>query len=287
MPDYSQGFNRYSYCANNPLKYTDPSGNIIGLVIASWLLFTETGYEVQKYVSPVAFHIDTHTGSEQKGVGIDVSVGIPKLAPISYRKHYGATYYWGQYDDSYTGWETRHGGEWTLFGCINYSGTTFNSGETSQTTGVFTIGGPLVNLKYENDMMFGFKLPGVPEADGGDRYRTAAARLKVGSFQVGLNLFTGDPGLDGRDRVKNMDEGGPYGLYEVSKKGDNPNKYRAGVVYFGYGPFKFGRNSEANRNFIQNKVIHDNVSKSPHFLVIDRSPSWFWYFGTGTGNTLW
>jgi hypothetical protein len=28
-PDYSQNFNRYSYAWNNPLKYTDPSGEII------------------------------------------------------------------------------------------------------------------------------------------------------------------------------------------------------------------------------------------------------------------
>ena len=26
MPENSQNFNRYSYCLNNPLKYTDPSG---------------------------------------------------------------------------------------------------------------------------------------------------------------------------------------------------------------------------------------------------------------------
>ena len=31
-PDYSQNFNRYSYCVNNPLKYTDPSGEIFGTV---------------------------------------------------------------------------------------------------------------------------------------------------------------------------------------------------------------------------------------------------------------
>jgi RHS repeat-associated protein len=28
-PDFSQNFNRYSYCLNNPLKYTDPDGEII------------------------------------------------------------------------------------------------------------------------------------------------------------------------------------------------------------------------------------------------------------------
>lgn len=31
MPDYTQSFNRYSYCINNPLKYTDPSGEVFGV----------------------------------------------------------------------------------------------------------------------------------------------------------------------------------------------------------------------------------------------------------------
>lgn len=31
MPDNSQNFNRYSYCLNNPLKYTDPSGDLFGI----------------------------------------------------------------------------------------------------------------------------------------------------------------------------------------------------------------------------------------------------------------
>lgn len=32
-PDNLQNFNRYSYCLNNPLKYTDPSGNIVGVLL--------------------------------------------------------------------------------------------------------------------------------------------------------------------------------------------------------------------------------------------------------------
>ena len=32
LPENSQSFNRYSYCINNPLKYTDPSGQIFGLI---------------------------------------------------------------------------------------------------------------------------------------------------------------------------------------------------------------------------------------------------------------
>ncbi|MBU2554266.1 MAG: hypothetical protein KKF98_07370 [Bacteroidetes bacterium] len=34
-PDYTQNFNRYSYVLNNPLKYTDPSGEVWNLVIGA------------------------------------------------------------------------------------------------------------------------------------------------------------------------------------------------------------------------------------------------------------
>ncbi len=31
LPTSAQSFNRYSYCLNNPLKYTDPSGELFGI----------------------------------------------------------------------------------------------------------------------------------------------------------------------------------------------------------------------------------------------------------------
>lgn len=35
MPDYTQNINRYSYALNNPLKYTDPDGEIIFTILAA------------------------------------------------------------------------------------------------------------------------------------------------------------------------------------------------------------------------------------------------------------
>ena len=42
FPDYSQNFNRYSYCLNNPLVYTDPGGEFI-FTLASLIAAPFTG----------------------------------------------------------------------------------------------------------------------------------------------------------------------------------------------------------------------------------------------------
>ena len=49
MPDNSQNFNRYSYCLNNPLKYTDPSGELAWFVpvIAGAIIGAYAGASIQ------------------------------------------------------------------------------------------------------------------------------------------------------------------------------------------------------------------------------------------------
>ncbi len=37
LPDFTQSYNRYSYCLNNPLKYTDPSGQLFGNRNILWI----------------------------------------------------------------------------------------------------------------------------------------------------------------------------------------------------------------------------------------------------------
>lgn len=41
LPDYSQNFNRYSYCLNNPLKFNDPSGYRMAAADQGWNLGAE------------------------------------------------------------------------------------------------------------------------------------------------------------------------------------------------------------------------------------------------------
>lgn len=294
LPDFSQNLNRYSYCLNNPLTYTDPDGNtfIEFAMLYLFLSCTDVGYELQKYTFFLAFHIDLHLSTQQIGFGMDMSVGIPKKYDISYRTHLGFTYYHRFYDNSYRGWEFRVGGEWSIAGCIGYSGTTFFQGKDKQTTNSITIGNYLCSATYENDYMFniGKYLIGIPPADGGDRYRSAAVRIRLGPLYAGINFFTGDPGLNTEDRrtFADADVGG-HETYTINENGDNPDMYRAGIAYVGLGPFKIGTNSEKVRDRLQNHFAHDFICKghSPYFKMLDRPAQTYFYFGTQTGSTLW
>jgi RHS repeat-associated protein len=76
----SNDYNRYAYANSNPLSTIDPDGNhplVVAIVIYA-VFFTESGYNVQKYVSPVALHINLGFGSHQTGIGIEASIGIPQ-----------------------------------------------------------------------------------------------------------------------------------------------------------------------------------------------------------------
>ena len=42
VPDFSQSFNRYAYCLNNPLKYTDPSGESVLATLAVYAVISAT-----------------------------------------------------------------------------------------------------------------------------------------------------------------------------------------------------------------------------------------------------
>lgn len=293
-PDFSQNFNRYSYCLNNPLVYTDPDGNsyLETALLIYFVFFTDIGYEYQKTMSWIAIHADIHIASHQKGVGLDVSIGVPKKYDLSYRFNLGTTYYFGYYDNSYKGWEFRVGSEWTVCNLLGYAGTTFYTKGRQQTTNSIIIGNYIASITYENDYMFDIdmNLFGVPPADNGDRYRTAAGKIRFGPLSVGFNIFTGDPGLERSSRrtFNDPDANGRL-TYTLNEEGCDPDQYRAGIVYFSIFNFSVARNSEQVRHFIQNRVAHDFLCRgdSPYFKVLDRPAQTYFYFSTSTGGTLW
>lgn len=294
LPDFSQNLNRYSYCLNNPLSYIDPDGNsFIGTALTLYLVFgTEYGYELQKFISPFGFHVSLHLSTQQIGLGFDISVGVPKASAISLRFHFGATLYSRFFDNSYKGLEIRTGMELYFFGIAGISGTYYQSGKISQTTNSLIIGNENWGITYENDYMFhaGDKTLGIFASDNGDRYRSAAVKIRLFKLvEVGTNLFTGDPGASHLDRNVYYDPNNHEATYGIGRNGENPDEFRAGVLYIGYGPFRIGQNGEKIRNCFQNRFAHDFLCQgdSPYFKMLDRVGQAYFYFGTGTGNSLW
>lgn len=164
----------------------------------------------------------------------------------------------------------------------------YNSGETSQRTGTFglggNVGGDMLRFHYENDYHPGLtKLAKI--SDGGDRFRTAAGMFSYKDFSLGFNLFTGDPGPSGNRHSSEInghmtyDGGGSY----------NPDKYRLGAAYIGYKNVKVGTNSEKIRHAIQNRFAHDILTNgsSKWFKVLNNN--WSSYGNVGTHNpfSLW
>jgi len=146
-----------------------------------------------------------------------------------------------------------------LGGGVSYfDGNTFASlstiqyyGDNPQRTGTVGLGGMKNRVFYENDSHPGLTKAGL--SDNGDRYRTAALVFQSGQFSAGFNLFTGDPGPSGRREFKEIDGRDTY----IANNGFDPNKYRFGGLFLGYGSTRVGVNSEVVRHVIQNIIAHD------------------------------
>jgi hypothetical protein len=149
---------------------------------------------------------------------------------------------------------------------------------------VITLGYPGFNIKYENDMIpegIFDKIPWVPKGDG-DRWRTAAAQINIGLFGIGTNMMTGDAMENGTKPFDNINGHDTY-------MGKNANDYRMGTLYFRFGPFRIGKNSEGIRKVFQNQFAHDFLTggQSKWFEVLNLKPKRYWQFGYSGGSTLW
>lgn len=159
---------------------------------------------------------------------------------------------------------------------LQLGGTNFKGGGINQETGFLGVGGTNWSLMYENDFLWGLG------GDGGDRYRTTGVRGTYNDFSVGLNLFTGDPGLKFSDRgiIPGV---GKWGTYT----GGNTDDYRLGALYVGFGENRFGVNGEPVRKLFQNHWAHKDGDAFPIFKVLNNRLSPYFSHQTSNAYTTW
>lgn len=222
--------------------------------------------------------INLALGTHGRGLGLN-AITTYRGSQGSLSAGVGSTYYLSDIGSSRSGIETRIfsgveyylGNSWSL----GYYHTKFISGESSQHIGNVITSFKDWTFTFENDMI----------GDTGDRYRTHASVLSYKDMSIGLNLYTGDPAKDkGLRRI--IEDDGAYGTYLLASDGEDPDKYRLGILYFRYKIFRLGANSEYIRHIIQNRMIHDTV-KSPQFAM--RDGQWNLYGGVYSYNpfTAW
>jgi hypothetical protein len=212
-------------------------------------------------------------GSNQIGLSINASATFQSgnfsttvgFSARSFDRNFGPsgnsqeflTYYGAGWDDGNTG--------------ISFFRNQYRSGETSQTLAGANARYKDASITYQNDW---------PGGDGGDRFRTAALQASYRDFSVGFNLYTGDPGLRSDDRTTEMIDG------NKTYNSGTSDYYRAGILYAGYGNYRFGVNSEGVRNLIQNQVIHQSIG-SPYFKVLNINRTSYFQYSTRNPYSLW
>jgi Bacterial toxin 23 len=324
--DDTQGHNRYSYALNNPLKYTDPTGNFVtGIELVSNIVGPVFNLMQGNYkgnfgkfamdlgigivngaiseVNPLDWNmgkgirlgisVNLFSGTDGIGIGVEAGASIGfgnwRVADI-YAGIRSTTSAYGTNDlalESYVGF-----GLGLYYQKDDINGIKkgfalkntwfFSTNGTNQAVGGISFYFKGLNrkqgsLNYENDWLFGIA------GDSGDRYRTAAVGLETGGFELGFNLFTGQPkvGINGK---RQTDPGvGTEGTYQESG-----TQYREGIFYIGAGGYRVGINEEGVRNLFQNKLAHGNGNIFPIFQVIDKQPNlYFNYYKNKSRYTLW
>ena len=180
-------------------------------------------------------------------------------------------------------------------------GTNFWRGDFKQRTTYLGLRHGDFRFGYENDGS-PFSYAGKILSNNTDMYRTAAAYIGIGDYEIQLNMFTGrsgnDIGLEGK-QDKNPDVVDFNSGRSTTKKGitrqlglwsnSEADMYRMGALTLGYKGYRLGVNSEIIRDGFQNWFAHKFISKQPGFRMLSNGWSGFMQYQTPYKNrsTLW
>jgi RHS repeat-associated protein len=320
-PDFSQSFNRYSYCLNNPFRYTDPSGEFFDMVFrmffftSEYLTNLDDGYE--KAWNNSGRVINAFCNGFQVSLGDNAAIGINPLNLGVYGVvgtenasvyagysllggfNYGANVNL-EFDklnvglaigggNNHWGWNVsaRYEDGWGLgYGKTYYGNAIGPDGQSNKqilgNVSLFWKGG---SFRISNDLW----------GDGKDRWRTSAAELSIEDFSIGTYIYTNWGNVESEQIDPDGDHTNPNAkapILGANKKG----AWKNGQVY--NAPFWIGyRNGNQisrigfSHSMVQNltqNAVHKYLTPTPYFLNYDYFNSGL-YFYSGYYNpfSLW
>lgn len=218
----------------------------------------------------------------------------------------GAAYHSNFYGTGRSGMEFRqsagldyHNGDFSATLATNNFMGTGQLQEFDQRTGFMNLQYKDVGFSYEND---GTPFQKIGLGDGDDKFRTAAASIQVGEFDLDMNLFTGRRDQKSFDWEKDQPGGekgisqgrGEFGEFYANgfvkeHKSWSGEPYRMGNLTLNHQGMAFGLDSEWIRHGFQNIVAHKWISSQRQFPMLsgDWTPVFESYSAPRSRFTLW
>lgn len=325
-PDFSQSFNRYSYCLNNPLVYTDPDGEFIFTILAAIFCPVLLPMAIQTDIGWITGGISSkqNGGSFWEGALVGGAIGainggLSMISPIKIpfgNSGFGlsiAPQFAVGTDGIGFGFNATVGydlGKGFTAG-VNFGGTYYASAAGTGASGFEGRIGYGLGYKSEHfqagiGSTYFFsgetsQLTGQMYAGGGkwkltyenDTWAPVPGLLSPGGadrdkFRTAALRFDITGGnLKGLNAGFNIFTGESNGIVDPNGNFIEPgNRYRMGALYVGYGNYRIGYNSERNVRGAIQNGFHD-LMNYPHFEVLNISDRFYGGYYSLNPYTLW
>ncbi len=306
----TQGYNRYSYAGNNPMKYTDPDGEFLAIPFFAMSMTAEFLSNLINGVSNPLGQAYSNTSATMSGVGnslkIHSRVGANGgmsfgINPLNLGLEFG----YGRKDGNVStgfGFGIGLGGPYVTrsisydFGnvTIGISGGMGADGSPrlgggvevgGVSLGITRFGGNAAQWNWQVGYRQGdFSLRMSNDAwMGSDWYRTAAFEVGVGQYSMGINMYTTKPPQGEFDDLRGKNDS--YRSMWDSFLRKQPSTHAAGTyssgsrvwagLYLGYSD-----GFTVNRTGISAPWVQDFFQNGVHHFITRSSP----YFNTGLGS---
>ncbi|WP_369811424.1 RHS repeat-associated core domain-containing protein [Palleniella intestinalis] len=189
MPDNTQSFNRYAYCINNPLKYTDPSGEYFGFDdLAAALIGGFMNLTINIFQGNISGNLWSMIGKGASAFGAGAAAGWGALYP-----ELGGWAWGGATLGATNAWLSGGTGTDIFTGAIFGSLTSYFGGAIGQ-WGAQYLGGIAINgLQITSPFLQGMVSGAIGGMTSGWAIGFAASLMLTGDFDEALNA--GNNGL--------------------------------------------------------------------------------------------